>query len=370
MALKVLLAGGGTGGHVYPLIAVAEALLEQSADTEIRFIGTGELLHKEVFEAEFRDYKILAPKWRRYFSFYNFLDFFKIPIGFLQTFFIMLWYMPDVVFAKGGYGSFFPLLMAKIMFIPVVVHDSDSVPGAVNRWFGRGAKRVFLGFEEAKQYFKHDRVQVVGNPLRKSFLKVISKDQAQNAFNVPGDKPVLFITGATSGAQEVNDSIILSLVDLTKHYYIIHQCGTKSYDEISKRVEKIIQEEEGAIGETIKKDYKVYASFNAQQMAAAYSAADVVISRSGSNVFDLAALSKPSILVPLPTSASNHQFINAQVLSKYGAIVITEKNFTTHILLEVIAKVYENRFELSTKIKEFAKLDAGNEIARYLLGGK
>ena len=168
MAYRILLVGGGSGGHVYPLMAVAEALQKKikDRDTEIILLGEGRFLDEAVKDSGFRYKKITAGKLRRYLSLESFLDFFKIIAGFFHSFWQMFWLMPDVVFLKGGYASFFPALAAKIFFIPIYIHDSDSVPGAANRFMAKLAKKVFVSFESAKKYFPAEKTELIGNPVR------------------------------------------------------------------------------------------------------------------------------------------------------------------------------------------------------------
>jgi len=367
MAFKILLAGGGTGGHVSPLIAVAQELKKQSNDVKLKFIGTGGLLAQEAEKVGISSTRILAPKWRRYFSVLNFVDLLKTPIGFVQAFFSVALFMPDVVFSKGGYGAFLPLLVAKILFIPTVVHDSDAFPGTVSRWSGHGAKRVFLGFESAKKYFEHDRVEVVGVPLRPEFLVIKPKLESIAEFKLDDKKPVILITGASQGAQKINEILILSLPELVKKYHIIHQCGAKNYNAINTQVTKIVDEEKDTFGKMIQESYRLLPVLSGEQMSAAYSAADVVISRSSSMLFEIAAMGKPAIVVPLPSAANDHQALNAQEFRQHGATVLSELNFTSHILVDAIDRAYENRFDLAAKVRGFAKPGAATAVAKYLL---
>lgn len=371
--VRILLTGGGSGGHVYPLIAVAEELQKQSArsgvDLDLRFIGDDGFFKEAVSGIGMKFTKILSPKWRRYFSLQNFVDILKTPIGFLQAFFYIWLFMPDLVFSKGGYDSFLPALIARLFAIPIIIHESDVMPGKANRWVGKWAKKVFLSFDGAKNYFRQDRIEVVGNPIRMGITNIIDKPAALAAFNLNTAKPAVLITGASQGAQAINEVLLLSLVELTKKFQVIHQCGPKNYDSINVQILTIIKEGENTYGKNIADSYRLYPSFNLEQMTLAYSAADVIVGRSGAGtIFEMAAVGKPAIIIPLKGAASDHQLANAREFAKFGAIVIEQDNLTSHILLNEIETAYQNRIEISQKIKQFARPDAAQIIARELLG--
>src|SRR3989344_3111545 len=174
MAYRILLLGGGSGGHVFPLIAVANSLKEKSrqmgTSLELMVLGEGKLMQKAASEAGLNFKGILAGKLRRYFSLLTILDIFKIPVGFFQSLWHIFWYMPDVVFAKGGYASLPGALVAKLYFISLFIHESDSVPGLTNKILGKLAKTVFISFGSTDKYFKSGKTVLTGNPVRKELL--------------------------------------------------------------------------------------------------------------------------------------------------------------------------------------------------------
>ncbi len=373
MAYKVLLVGGGTGGHIYPLVAVAEELknsvaLSGGEPPEIKFAGSGDLLKQVASEAGFEAVLIFSSKWRRYFSFQNFVDIFKFPVGFFQALYHIWRFMPDAIFAKGGYASFLPVLAGKIFGVPIVIHESDSIPGKVNVLLGKWARKIFLAFDGAKKYFNESKCEVVGNPVRKGLLEGGDKSAALSAFNLNPAKPAVLITGASQGAKKINEVLALALVELTKEFQVIHQCGPKNYDEMNKQVTSVIKEGKDVFGSQIQSNYRLYPLLDPSQLALAYAASDVVVSRASSQVFEIAVVGKPVIVVPLKNSATDHQLSNAREFAKFGATVIEEDNLTPHILINEIQRAFENRAELSQKIKQFSKPDAANKIAQYLLG--
>jgi len=371
MQYRILLTGGGSSGHVTPLVAVAEELQQQATqkgvDLELRFIGDNEVF-KEISGGSIKSVSILSPKWRRYSSIQNFIDILKFPVGFFQSLFYVWLYMPDVIFSKGGFDSFLPSLAGKIFMIPLTIHDSDAIPGKANLWLGRMANKVFISFESAGKYFKSGKTELVGNPVRKGLLNVADKSSALSSFSLDPAKPTVLITGASQGAQIINDVLLLSLVELTKKFQVIHQCGRNNYDEVNKQILSIVKEGETTYGPIISKNYRLYPVFDLQQMVLAYSAADVVVSRGGAAaISEIAILGKPAIIIPLAGSASNHQLANAKELTKFGAIMIEESNLTPHILVNEIGVAYQNRATISEKIKQFAKPEAAKVIAGQLL---
>lgn len=372
MIARILLIGGGSGGHLYPLIAVAEELQRQAAqqglDLDLLFLGVDGLTRDVAASIGIKFQAIVSSKWRRYASVQNFIDIFKTPLGFLQSLIYIWRYMPDLIFSKGGYDSFLPALVARIFGIPVFIHESDVMPGKANMWVGKWAKKIFVAFEGARSYFKQEKTELVGNPIRSGLLNFVDRSAAVVAFGLDSSRPVVLITGASQGSQIINETLLLSLVELTKKFQIIHQCGSKNYDQINAQILNIVKEGEGTYGRTIADNYRLYPLFDIQQMVTAYSAADVIVSRAGAgSIFEIATVGKPAVVIPLKGSASDHQLANAREFVKFGAVIIEEDNLTSHILINEIENVYEDRVAISAKIKGFARPNAAQIIAGQLL---
>jgi len=370
MSYRILLVGGGSGGHVFPLFYVAESLKElaerQNKEIEIILLGEGKFFEDAAKASGFKYKKIIAGKIRRYFSLLNILDFFKIIAGFFHSFWQIFWLMPDVVFLKGGYASFFPALAAKIFFIPIYIHDSDSVPGAANRFMAKLAKKVFVSFESAKKYFPAEKTELIGNPVRRVLLSG-DKNKAVSFFGLSSSLPTVVILGGSQGAKKINDIVLASVVQLTRNFQVIHQTGDKNYGEIKKSLEQLEKELEGPTSEQIKNRYKIYPFFNESELALAYALGDVFVSRaSAGGIFEISALGKPAIFVPIKKSAQNHQHLNALEIVKHGGILIEEENLISSVFINEIKEAYQKREELGLKIKSFAKLDAADKIAATL----
>ncbi len=370
---RILLAGGGSGGHVYPLIAVAHALKEKSAaenvELELLIMGSGKFTQKaaEINKIPFK--RVMAGKVRRYFSLENLIDILKMPVGLIQSLWYLFWFMPDAIFAKGGYDSFMPTLAAKIYLIPVFIHESDSVPGLANKILGKMAEKVFTSYEDSAKYFESGRAVLTGNPVRKNLFNA-RRDVAVKFFNLDPQRKTILILGGSLGAKVINDIILESLVTISERYQLIHQCGESQYEEVKKAADKIIEEGGASYGTRIKEYYHLFPFLEDEAMAMVYAAADVIVSRAGGQLFEIAYLGKPAIIIPRKNSPGNHQFYNALEFSKSGGVMIEEQNLTKDGLVNDIGFILQpqNYSEISQKIKSFAKPDAADKIADELLG--
>ncbi len=378
MAYRILLIGGGSGGHVFPLVAVAkalqEAVLERAQDAELVMLGEGKFF-KEAAEREaaqsvgFKFHSILAGKMRRYLSAVSFWDFVKMPISLIQSFWYLFWIMPDAVFTKSGYASFFPVLAAKFFFIPIYLHDSDAVPGVTSKILGRWSKKVFISFEGARQYFPESKTILVGNPVREGIL-TSSKEEALLFFKFSPTLPTVLISGGSQGARNINNVVLESIVQLTNNFQVIHQCGKENFEQVSAAVNQIIKEGQDKYGEQVAARYRVYPFFSDRELSLAYAMTDVIVGRSGSGtLFEVAALGKPGIVIPIKDSASNHQYFNAMEFTQYGGIMIEEDNLLGSILVNEIIEAYQKKEELGQAIRGFAKPDAARQIAEEILSG-
>ena len=225
---RILLVGGGSGGHVYPLIAVADALREKAQvsglSIELKLWGSGDFIYRVGTESNLSVTKIISGKLRRYFSILNLLDFFKLALGFIQSLILMFLYMPDIVFAKGGSDSVMPSIVAKLYFIPVITHESDAIPGLANKIIAKVADKILLSYGSSQQFFNMQKIAVVGNPVRRDIL-LGEKNSAMDFFKLDPTKPTLLFLGGSQGAKRINNLLLDSLVQMTKDYQIIHQCG-------------------------------------------------------------------------------------------------------------------------------------------------
>ena len=368
--MKILLTGGGTGGHFYPLIAVAKALnavadQEKIANLELIYMAEHPYDRNILLQNGIKFKKIYSGKIRRYFSFFNIIDIIKLIPGILKSVFGMYFDFPDVVFSKGGYESFPPVLAAKILGIPIIIHESDAVPGYANVWAGKFAKRIALSFASSAEYFPKGNAAVVGNPIRKEFfIKEILG--AKEFFKLENETPIIFIFGGSQGAKNINDNVLDILPELLVDYQMIHQCGENNYKEGKGRADLILEKS------PFKSRYRLFSSLKFDEMRMAYGAADLAVSRAGSgSIFEIAASGLPSIIIPLTGSAQEHQRENAYAYAKSGAaVVIEERNLKPHILKSEIDRLFADKEEMrkiSEAAKLFAKPDAAEKIAREII---
>lgn len=368
MTKRILLTGGGTGGHFFPLVAVAQELKKiQAENIELFFVGSMspgmDILEKEKIKIN----AIAAGKLRRSWQFWDIIDnstdFFKFIFGFFQVFWRLWRIMPDVIFSKGGHGSFAVVIAGWMYHIPIIIHESDSVPGITNRLMGKLAKNIALSFERSIAYFKKEKCSLTGNPVREELLQG-NAEEAKRFFQLQGGRPVLFIFGGSQGSQAINLLILQILAKIIENFEIIHQCGDKNYEEIKSASDKLLSDD-------FRKYYHLY-PFLRDELKDAYAACDLIISRAGaSNIFEIAAAGKASIIIPFPDAASDHQNFNAFDYARSGAtVVLTQENLTEHILLEKIEYLMVNnelRQKMEERAKDFSRPDAAKKIAGKIL---
>lgn len=366
--MRVLFTGGGTGGHFFPIIAIAREIKriaedERVLDLELFYIGPDDF-GKELLRREDILYEILPTgKIRRYFSFSNVIDTAKTLRAVLAAFWKLFRLMPDIIFSKGGFSSFPVLLVAWIYRIPVIIHESDIVPGIVTRWSAKFAKRVGVAFSKTKSYFPESKTAVVGNPIRKRILGGI-REEARDHFAIFSRKPVILIFCGSQGAEPINQMVLSGLKEFMSDFEIIHQTGTSSFADILAQSSVILT------GET-KAYYHPYPFLDETRVREAYAACDIVIARAGSTIFEIAAVGKPSILIPLPHAAQDHQRENAYEYARMsGAIVIEQNNATANLVRHTLLRIFESPEELERMRQgaaRFARVDAAEIIAREIL---
>ncbi|OHA76520.1 MAG: hypothetical protein A3H01_00255 [Candidatus Wildermuthbacteria bacterium RIFCSPLOWO2_12_FULL_40_9] len=370
--MKILFTGGGTGGHIFPIIAIYREFKRVSAGESVRFFYIGpkdETSAVYLSNEDIRIKYIMAGKMRRYFDFRSILEniidiIFKIPIGTVQAFFNIFWLSPDVIFSKGGYGSLPVVVAGWMLGTPVFLHESDAIPGAANRFLGRLSIEIFSSFPGKKtKDFPIWKTISIGNPVRSEILQG-SVQEAKNIFKLTGEKPVILILGGSQGSQRINDVILQTLPDLIDKFEVIHQCGTNNFKNVDAEAKVVTKED-------LKKYYHLYPFLSETELADAYQVANLVVSRAGSgSIFEISSVKKPSILIPLPESAQNHQVENAYSYSYNGAcLVIEEANFTHHFFLDRLKYLFSHQNELdamSDGAAKFAKPRAAEIIASYL----
>lgn len=384
MRVKILFAGGGSGGHIFPIIAVARELRriypsikdgdlksskkEEEKKLELFYIGPKDYFEKIFLSQEgIKVKEISAGKIRRYLGVKSILQtlidvFIKTPIGFFQAFFFIFFLSPDLVFSKGGFGSVSSVFAAWILQIPIFLHESDIVPGLANKILSGFALEIFISFS-ATEYFPVKKMILVGNPIRNEILEG-TKDTAKFLFQIAGQKPVILILGGSQGAKRINNTVLEILPDLLTNFEIIHQAGENNFEQIQRETNIML-------GEDQKRYYHLFPFFKEDKLKYAYKIADFVVSRAGAgSIFEIAALGKPSMLIPLSESAQNHQLKNAYFYSRNGScLVMEEANLTPHFFLEKLRFFFTHPRELEKMREvalEFSKPMAAKVIAGYI----
>lgn len=367
--MKILFTGGGSGGHFYPIIAIAEALYDRAKEKKVinptlYFMAPSKYNPRALFDNDIEFISVPCGKWRRYFSILNFIDLFKTTYGIIVAIIQMYRIYPDVVFGKGGHGSFPALVAAKLLKIPVVIHESDTSPGIVNKWAAKFARKIAVSYPEAIEFFPTEKVALTGLPIRNE-VRDIMTNGAREFLNLEENIPTILILGGSQGSEKINDAVISSLPDLVERYQIIHQTGRNNFESVKQTVSVVLQ------NNTRINRYHPFDYLNDLSMRMSAGVSNVIVSRAGSTIFEIASWGKPSIIIPLPKEISHDQTDNAFSYARSGACtVIEEYNLSSHILVSEIDRIINNHHiseRMSISAKQFSHSDASTKIADVLL---
>lgn len=367
--MKILLTGGGSGGHFYPLIAVAESINRFVAEKNIippklYFMSDSQYDADILLKNKINFVFVPTGKLRRYFSILNISDIFKTIIGIIIAVIKLFIIYPDVIFSKGAYASFPVLIAARFLCIPIVIHESDSVPGRTNLWSGKFAKRIAISYPEAANYFKNkNRIAYTGHPIRYDLMKINEKDPQY--FKLDNNKPVILVLGGSLGAKIINDVILDSLSKLIEKYQIIHQTGKNNIEEVKNMAELILKNSPN------KEHYKAFDYLNDFTLIKAVGVADLIITRAGSAIFEIANWGIPSIVIPITDTNGDHQRKNAYTYGRTGsATIIEEANLAPNLIIEEIDRILQNeelKNKMSDSAKKFNQPDANDKIAKEIM---
>lgn len=368
--MKILLTGGGSGGHFYPIIAIAEELKaitkeKKLINSELYFMSDAPYNKGILFDNGIEFVKVSTGKYRRYFSILNFFDIFKTAWGILSGLIKVFSIYPDVIFGKGGYASFPALLAGRILGIPVVIHESDSIPGKVNLWAGKFAQKVAISYPEAATFFSKEKVAWTGNPIRKD-VEMPIKDGANEFLGLENTNlPIILILGGSQGSGIINDALLNILPSLVEKYQIIHQTGTRNFKEVVETSKVILGDNQHA------SRYHPLEYLNSISLRMAAGVSSIIITRAGSTLFEIATWGIPAIIIPITSSNGDHQRKNAYAYARTGAgIVIEENNLTSEILSAQINALIDDRLKrekMTNATRSFAKLDAAHSIANEII---
>lgn len=352
--IKIIFAGGGTGGHVYPALAVSDALRARIGDFEALFIGTKAGLEAKVVpEAAYTMRFIHARGFRGRGLARKFFTLVGIAVGVVQAIWIVAAFRPDLVFGAGGYASAAVVLAASFLGKTIVIQEQNSIPGMTNRMFASRAARIYLGFERAAEMFgDHPGLVVTGNPLRQSVLDDVEGDP-KTVFGLDRHGPVLLVFGGSQGSHSLNRAAVDFFLRRPAVQGIV-QTGRHDYGWVHDR----LRDTEG----------RVYVSPYITDIHVAYRAADIALARAGAlSISELSAVGLPSILVPYPYAADDHQVSNARILAEAGgAVVIRDDELSGEALGSTIDALLDDSRRLprmAEALSTIARRDAAERIA-------
>ena len=354
---RFIISGGGTGGHIYPAVAIANELKSRFPEAEFLFVGAEDKMEMQKVPQEGYAIKGL---WiagiQRKITLDNAMFPLKLTSSLFNSFKIIKKFKPDVVIGTGGFASGAVLKVASMLGIPTVIQEQNSYPGITNKLLAKKANKICVAYENLERFFPKDKMILTGNPVRQDLINEASKSEAVAYFKLDANKKTLLVLGGSLGARRINQLIEKELdFLLSQNIQIIWQCGKLYLNDYSKYNEK--------------DNVQVVAFID--RMDLVYAAADVVISRSGaSSVSELCIVGKPTIFIPSPNVAEDHQTKNAKAISdRNGAILIKESELETQFEM-VFTDLISNeskQLELSQNIKKLAKPNATKDIVEEIM---
>ncbi len=358
--IKIIISGGGTGGHIFPAVAIADTLKE-SADCEILFVGADDRMEMTLVPKS--GYKIIGLPIKglvRKLSFKNVATVFKLIKSMGKAKKIIADFKPDVVVGVGGYASAAVCRVAASKRIPVIIQEQNSYPGITNKILSKKATAIFVAYDKMDRFFAKEKIFLSGNPIRNLKKSDVSQGEAQKHFGLKNNKKTILITGGSLGATTLNNSVISNVEKLqNSDVQIIWQTGKRHYANAKKVYDELSNKENIVITEFI------------DRMDLAYKAADLVISRAGAiTISELALLQKAVIFVPSPNVTEDHQTKNAQALVEIDAAIMVKDAEAENILIKTALETLNDNEKLailSENIAKYAKPEAAKTIVKKIL---
>ena len=355
--MRIVLTGGGTGGHAYPAISIAEALHAEFPECELLYMGGRESLEAQLAAAAGIPFcELSSRRLGKVFSPGSVLTLASLARGFAEALAVLRRFRPDLVISTGGYASAAVVLAQALRRGKILMHEQNVVPGRTNLWLGRFASRICLTFEDSSRYFPSGKTVVTGLPIRKECLDLPDKKEARAALGLDPDKLTILVYGGSQGARKLNEVIADSIPALRElPVQVVHQAGRRNIEEAERRRESAGWDH-----------YQVHAYF--EETRTVYGAADLVVCRCGaSTVSEVAAVGLPAILVPYPYAYADHQRLNAEFVARHGGgIVISEADLNPESLTRVIGELVRSPEELekmSKASRALGKPNAARDVA-------
>lgn len=371
--MKIAFTGGGSGGHFYPIIAIAEALQDAVREEhliapELYYLAPHPFDEKSLFENSILFSRVPAGKMRRYTSLQNISDWLLTLSGVIIAIVTLFRIYPDVVVSKGGYASVPTVFAAWLLRIPIIIHESDAKPGRANLFAAKFATKIAIAFDSAAAYFPDDaqkKIARTGIPIRKALMRV-EVEGARQYLELESGLPTILILGGSQGAVKINETILSSLPELVSLANIIHQTGLANFKNVEGVSRVVLADNPHA------KRYHPIEYLDQVSMQRAAGVADLIISRAGANsIAEIGLWKKPAILIPIPESISHDQRSNAYAFARTGAaIVIEEENLAPHLFFAEVERITKDP-ELMKRMAEasegFTEPDAARILAREVL---
>lgn len=357
--LRIIIAGGGTGGHIFPAIAVAQAIQKLQPNAAILFVGAkGKMEMQKIPQAGFQIEGLSIAGFNRTNMFKNLTLPFKLITSFFQVRNIFNRFKPNAVFGVGGYSSFPVLKFAQTKNIPTFIHEANAFAGKSNQWLGNNATMIFAGTNGMEKFFPAHKIQVTGNPVRQNIIQAtISKQASLLKFGLLPGRLTILIIGGSLGAASINKAIMDNLKQFDGNtMQLIWQTGipnAKVYEQAASEYANI------------------YVNTFIDDMSAAYTAADIVVSRSGAMaVAEICITGKACVFVPYPFAAEDHQTFNAmQLVNEEAACLVKDEDANVKLIPTLMSLVNDASWvlKLQSKISKFARIDADKLIAESIL---
>jgi len=349
--MKLMIAGGGTGGHLFPGVAIAEELRARLPDAQVRFVGTRRGIEARVLPDLGWDLDFIEVSGLKTVGALGALrGLFRLPRAYWQARRLVKTFRPDAVIGVGGYASGPVVLAARMRGIPTAICEQNSIPGLTNKLLGRFVRRVFLSFDESRRFFKAKKIAMTGNPVRRDLLqKLLAPPEAHEGVHV-------LVVGGSQGAVAVNELASQALIALGTKVSIVHQTGEKDLAATQERYAKA----------GVAADCRAFI----KDMASAYLAADLIIGRAGATtVAELAIAGKPAIFMPYPFAADNHQELNAREMAAKGAaLMFKQSELTAATLADALRPLLSDpsrRAEMGAAMKSLARPQAAAAVVDW-----
>ena len=354
--IRLIVSGGGTGGHIYPALAISTELKNKISGSEVLFVGAlGKMEMEKVPKAGYQIKGVWISGFQRSLSLQNILFPLKLIVSLFQAFFIIKQFKPTIVVGTGGFASGPVLQVAQWLGLPTLIQEQNSYPGITNRLLSKKVDSICVAFEGMDRFFPLHKIKMTGNPIRSMDLNVNSSKDAKQFFGLDKNKKTLAIIGGSLGAKKINE-LIASKIEFIKHLdlQILWQCGELYYEEFKNKAQ-----------ESVVIQPFVY------DMNQFYNAADFIISRAGAgSLSELCSVGKPLILIPSPNVTANHQFHNADALARKGAAMVIKENELPAQFETVFTSLVtdnEAQAKMSLALKSLAKTDASKAIVNEMI---